>query len=63
MGFYGVWNLYPECILCIPEGEARGNTLNCTKGTNPIHTQKPMVQLTCIMVMLIIDHSDVKHTS
>jgi len=26
-----------SAVLCIPEGEARENTLSCTKGTNHIH--------------------------
>jgi len=26
-----------SAVLCIPKGEARGNTQNCMKGTNHIH--------------------------
>ena len=48
---YGICTL--SVVICIPEGKARGNTYNYTKGTNPYtHVQKPMVQLTCTMIQL-----------
>ena len=30
-GFQGVWDLYPRAVVCLPEGEARGKTYNCTR--------------------------------
>ena len=35
MAFQGVWDLYPEGGIMVPEGEARGFPLYHTKGTNP----------------------------
>ena len=36
---YGICTL--SVVICIPEGEARGNTYNYTKGTNPYTRRSP----------------------